>query len=175
MKRWLYLDFDEVISTYRYAIAIGEIGGLRCSVDPTALKLIEQAMDDHEVHLVISSAWRYTHSRGDFTFFAKLFRMHGAMKLFKALDRTVFLDGGEQSEAWRTGATARRTIEVEEHMRRYVKDGDIVVILDDELVETELTTGYVRVTSPYDGVSFLNYVEMRDIFDADVSNVNLSV
>lgn len=186
MKKWLFLDIDEVISTFRYAASIGEVGGVRTSWDVTALNLIQEAIRGHEVHLVISSVWRYTIAKWDQRYFHRRFRQNGFQELGMAFNRSVELSPpeyrfdvtvGEQG-LWSTGlpmythGKCDRSAEIDRYIRENCSEDDIVCVIDDIALELKTTTGFVHVTTPLDGMSVTNFVAMRDVFNG-VPNVNL--
>lgn len=173
MKNWLFLDIDEVVSTYRHAISIGEVGGVRQSLDDTGMRLIERSIEGHDVHLVISSAWRYCQAEWKVRYFANRFRAEGYMEAYRALNRTVELFGKQEERApgWSTGPRLHtREQEVDSYINSFCK-GDCVVVIDDGNLQLKTTTGFVHVTTPFDGISTDNYIKMREIYDAGVSNV----
>lgn len=179
MKNWLFLDIDEVISTFRHSLSIGEEGGIRQSWDDTALRLIERAIEGHDVHLVISSAWRYCQADWEVRYFANRFRAEGFMEMYRALNRTFELFGGytnpeedKRAPGWSTGPRLNtREMEVDSYINNFCR-GDCVVVLDDADLQLKTTTGFVHVITPMDGLSTENYIKMREIYDAAVSNVN---
>lgn len=185
-RKWLFLDFDEVISTYRYAASIGETGGLRTSWDPTALNLIQEAIRGHDVHLVISSVWRYTIAKWDHNYFWRRFRQNGFQELGMAFKRSVNLTPPEYRDdvtvgeegLWSTGLPMNthgkcdRSAEVDRFIRENCSENDIVCVIDDTKLELKTTTGFVWVSTPYDGMSVHNYLAMRDIFNG-VPNVTI--
>jgi len=186
MKKWLFLDFDEVISTFRYAASIGEVGGMRTSWDPTALNLIQEAIRGHDVHVVISSVWRYTIAKWDPGYFFRRFRQNGFQELGMAFHRSVELSPkgdrwsaplGEQG-LWSTGSPlytngkSDRSLEIDTFIRNNCSEGDIVCVIDDIKLNLQTTTGFVHVTTPYDGLSVHNYLAIRDVFNG-VPNVNI--
>lgn len=187
MKKWLFLDIDEVVSTYRYAISIGEVGGIRTSWDPTALNLIQEAIRGHDVHLVISSVWRYTIAKWDYSYFWKRLRQNGFQELAAAFNRSVMLTPDEwrydvsngDEGRWNTGLPMHtepgggRSGEIDRYIRENCSEEDIVCAIDDALLNLRTTTGYVQVVTPYDGMSVHNYLAMKDIFNG-VPNVTLN-
>lgn len=181
MINWLFLDIDEVISTFRHSLSIGEEGGIRQAWDDTALRLIERAIEGHDVHLVISSAWRYCQADWEVRYFANRFRAEGYQEMFRALTRTVDMFGGwrelhetpdKRAPSWSTGPRLHnREQEVDSYINTFCQ-GDCVVVLDDANLQLKTTTGFVHVITPMDGLSTENYIKMREIYDAGVSNVN---
>lgn len=178
MKKWLFLDIDEVVSTFRHALSIGEVGGIRQSWDDTGMRLIEAAIEGHDVHLVISSAWRFCQADWEVRYFANRFRAEGYQEMSRALNRTVELFGGfkslddKRAPGWSTGPRLHsREQEIDSYITNFCKD-DCVVVLDDCALDLKTTSGFVHVTTPLDGLSTANYIKMREIFDAGVSNVN---
>ena len=187
MKKWLFLDIDEVVSTFRYAVSIGETGGVRTSWDPTTLNLIQEAIRGHDVHLVISSVWRYTIAKWDQRYFFRRLRQNGFQELGMAFNRSVELSPIEvrndvsrgDEGLWSTGlpmytreGKCSRSAEIDRFIRENCSEDDIVCVIDDIALDLKLTTGFVHVTTPYDGMSVHNYVTMRDIFNG-VPNVTL--
>lgn len=177
MINWLFLDFDEVVSTFRHALSIGEVGGVRQSWDDTGMRLIEAAIEGHDVHLVISSAWRYCQADWEVRYFANRFRAEGFQEMYRALNRTVEHFGGirsiedKRAPGWSTGERlASREIEVDSYITNYCQ-GDCVVVIDDSNLQLKTTTGFVHVITPLDGISTENFIKMREIYDAAVSNV----
>ncbi|MNI66547.1 hypothetical protein D3C73_1221190 [compost metagenome] len=65
-----------------------------------------------------------------------------------------------------------RSAEIDRFIRENCTEDDIVCAIDDIALELKTTTGFVHVTTPYDGMSVHNYLAMRDIFNG-VPNVNL--
>lgn len=186
MKKWLFLDIDEVVSTFRYAVSIGETGGLRTSWDPTALNLIQEAIRGHDVHLVISSVWRYTIAKWNQQYFHRRFRQNGFQELGMAINRSVELSPPEvryeesvgEEGLWSTGlpmythGKCDRSAEIDRYIRENCSEDDIVCVIDDIKLDLKTTTGFVWVSTPYDGMSVHNYLAMRDVFNG-VPNVNL--
>lgn len=186
MKKWLFLDIDEVVSTFRYAISIGETGGLRTSWDPTALNLIQEAIRGHEVHVVISSVWRYTIGEWDYNYFWQRLRQNGFQELAMAFNRSVMLTPQDirydkscgDAGLWNTGlpmytdTKCDRSAEVDRYIRENCSEDDIVCVIDDMTLHLKTTTGFVHVSTPLDGMSVDNYVAMKDIFNG-VPNVTL--
>lgn len=174
MKKWLFLDIDEVVSTYRHAISIGEEGGVRQSLDDTGMRLIERAIEGHGVYLVISSAWRFCQAEWNVRYFANRFRAEGYMEVYRALNRTVELFGKQDDKrapGWSTGPRLNtREQEVDSYINTFCQN-DCVVVIDDGNLQLKTTTGFVHVTTPLDGISTENYIKMREIYDAGVSNV----
>lgn len=186
MKKWLFLDIDEVVSTFRYAISIGETGGVRTSWDPTALNLIQEAIRGHDAHLVISSVWRYTIGEWDYSYFWRRFRQNGFQELAMAFNRSVMLTPEEirydvscgDAGLWNTGlpmytdTKCGRSAEIDRFIRENCSEDDIVCVIDDISLNLKTTTGFVHVTTPLDGMSVDNYVAMKDVFNG-VPNVTL--
>ena len=179
MKKWVFLDFDEVVSSARYATSIGEIGGLRTSWDPTALNLIQEAIRGHDVHLVVSSVWRYTIAKWDHNHFWRRFRQNGFQELGLALKRSVNLTPPEYRDdvsvgeegLWSTGLPmyvpggCDRSAEIDRFIRDNCFEGDIVCAIDDIALKLKTTTGIVHVNTPNDGMSLQNYREICNILN----------
>ncbi|MNC53879.1 hypothetical protein D3C75_1033270 [compost metagenome] len=65
-----------------------------------------------------------------------------------------------------------RSAEIDRFIRENCSEDDIVCAIDDIALNLKTTTGFVHVTTPYDGMSVHNYLAMRDIFNG-VPNVKL--
>lgn len=170
----IFLDMDGVLCTMRAVVATKD-GGLIGAIDQVAVGMLNTLQDmifeqhGETTRIVVSSTWR---KDGWLGFGYNMPRLLQCIGL-----RVPCASHKDHEEIFRTpDLQTKRGLEIQEWITDY---GDVLgmkryAILDDDsdMLESQMQN-FVK-TDCYDGMSFNNYLKLRDIFEVKTENYHRS-
>jgi hypothetical protein len=151
----LFLDIDGVLVTHRSHLGLGFYGGHMTEFDPIGVGLLKQVCDKYDVKIVISSIWRYDEP----VLLGEQLNKHDLMKYMHDNWRTILIpksrNRGKEIQAWLD-----------------INEPCTYAILDDGKDMLEHQMKYLVKTNTFEGISWENFLELRNIYKHEKTKSN---